>query len=236
MDVSSANRLKEAAAESAVKQLENGMIVGLGSGSTATLAVAAIGNRLKEGLSIIGIPTSEKTAAQARQLNIPLTTLAEHPRIDVTIDGADEVESGTLNLIKGGGGNQLREKIVAIASRRMLVIVDETKVVARLGTHSPVPVEVVRFGWQTTAKRLEATGAAPTLRLQPDGQAFLTDDGNYILDCAYGPLQSAHALQTALDGVVGVVEHGLFIDIASAAFIGTNEGVKVLNRDIQIER
>jgi ribose 5-phosphate isomerase A len=135
------------------------MVVGLGSGTTATMAVAAIGRRVAQGLRIIGIPTSEKTADQARLLHIPLSTLEERFQIDVTIDGADEVESGSLNLIKGGGGNLLREKIVAIASSRMVVVADESKLVSPLGSRGPVPVEVVPFGWKTTAERLKKVGA-----------------------------------------------------------------------------
>jgi ribose 5-phosphate isomerase A len=231
MDTSTANRLKEAAADAAVEQLRDGMIVGLGSGSTATFAVAAIGRRVREGLRIIGIPTSEKTAEQARGLNIPLTTLGEHPEIDIAIDGADEVELGTLSLIKGGGGNQLREKIVAVASARFVVIVDESKVVQQLGTRFPIPVEVVKFGWQATAKRLKDLGANPKLRLHPDGQTFLTDDNNYILDCAYGPILDARALQNELDGIVGVVEHGLFIGLASQTVVAGAGGVKLLDPD-----
>jgi ribose 5-phosphate isomerase A len=231
MDNSTVNHLKEEAAERAVQQLESGMVVGLGSGTTATLAVDAIGKRVKEGLRITGVPTSEKTAAQARELNIPLIELDDTVAIDITIDGADEVETGTLNLIKGGGGNQLREKLVAVASARLLIVVDETKVVRHLGSRFPIPVEVVRFGWQTTAKRLRNLGANPRLRLDANGQAFVTDGGNYILDCAYGPIASPGVLQSQLDSVVGVVEHGLFIGIASQAIVGGTNAVTVLNRD-----
>ncbi len=223
------NRFKEEAAESAASELHDGMIVGLGSGTTATLAVAAIGKRVKEGLRIIGIPTSEKTADQARLLNIPLATLEEQPSIDVTIDGADEVEEGKLNLIKGGGGNLLREKIVAVASARMIVVADSRKVVQRLGAF-PLPIEIVPFGWKSTAQRLEALGAHPKLRLNAAGKTFLTDGGNYILDCAFGLIESPENLQTKLDNVVGVVEHGLFIGIASKALIGEADGVRVLER------
>lgn len=223
-------RLKQLAADAAAEQLESGMIVGLGSGSTATLAVAAIGRRVAEGLLIIGIPTSEQTADQARRLGIPLSTLGEHLQIDVTIDGADEVEPGTLNLIKGGGGNQLREKIVAVATTRLIIVADETKIVRQLGSRAKVPVEVAQFGWQSTARKLAELKANPTLRLRPAGDAFITDGGNYILDCAYGPIGSALALQRDLDAVVGVVEHGLFIDLASQIVIGTDQGVKLLDK------
>jgi ribose 5-phosphate isomerase A len=223
--------LKQAAASQAAAQLQDGMIVGLGSGSTANLAVAAIGQRVKQGLRIVGIPTSEQTADQARALGIPLSTLGEYPRIDVTIDGADEVELGTLNLIKGGGGNQLREKIVATASARLVIVVDDTKVVPQLGTHAKVPVEVAQFGWQATAGMLTKLKSTPTLRMRSDAQPFVTDGGNYILDCAFGPIESAKALQSELDAVVGVVEHGLFIGMTSQALVGYPEGVKRLDRE-----
>jgi ribose 5-phosphate isomerase A len=223
------DRLKQAAADAAAAQLENGSIVGLGSGSTASLAVSSIGRRVAQGLRITGIPTSEKTAGQARQLNIPLTTLGEYPLIDVTIDGADEVERGTLNLIKGGGGNLLREKIVASASKRLVIVVDQSKLVPQLGTHFKVPVEVAQFGWQSTAHRLEALKGNPVLRRGQDEQPYITDGGNYILDCAFGPIASASELAGELDSVVGVVEHGLFIGLTSHVFIGTPDGVNQLN-------
>ncbi len=228
--VSETDRLKEQAAVYAAGQLKDGMIVGLGSGSTAKLAVDAIGRRVAEGLRIIGIPTSEHTADQARGLSIPLATLGEHPQIDMTIDGADEVEIGTLSLIKGGGGNELREKIVASSSLRMVVVVDESKVVRQLGTHAKVPVEVAQFGWQATAKKLEKLKGNPVLRMGSDGKPFVTDGGNYILDCGFGPIASATDLGRELDSVVGVVEHGLFVGMASQAVVGRPEGVKLMER------
>jgi ribose 5-phosphate isomerase A len=231
MENSTVNHLKEEAAERAVQQLENGMVVGLGSGTTATLAVDAIGKLVKQGLRITGVPTSEKTAAQARELNIPLIELGDTVAIDITIDGADEVETGTLNLIKGGGGNQLREKLVAMASARLLIVVDETKVVSQLGSRFAIPVEVVQFGWQTTAKRLRNLGANPRLRTEAGGQAFVTDGGNYILDCAYGPIAAPGVLQNELDSVVGVVEHGLFIGMAWQAIVGGTKAVTVMHPD-----
>lgn len=221
-------QLKEAAAEAAALRLEDGMIVGLGSGTTATLAVAAIGKRVKEGLRIIGIPTSEQTAEQARSLGIALATFADYSRIDVAIDGADEVELGSLNLIKGGGGNQLREKIVAKASARFIIIVDEGKLVEKLGSKAKVPVEVVQFGWQATERTLAELHLNPGRRVTKDQKPFITDGGNYILDCAIGPIPSAAALQTQLDSTVGVVEHGLFLGMTSEVIIGGEEGVKTL--------
>jgi ribose 5-phosphate isomerase A len=222
------NQFKQAAAASAAEHVLDGMIVGLGSGTTAALAIDALGKRVQAGLRIIGIPTSEQTAAQARTLGIPLSTLAEHSRIDVTVDGADEVERGTLNLIKGRGGALLREKIVASASARLVIVVDETKLVDVLGIRDAVPVEVVPFGWQATARKLRGLGANPSLRLQPGGQPFMSDGGHYILDCAFDPLPSPHALAGDLDRVVGLVEHGLFLGMTSQVIVGGAEGVKVL--------
>jgi ribose 5-phosphate isomerase A len=227
---SETDELKQAAANSAALELQDGMVVGLGSGTTARLAVGAIGLRVKEGLRIVGIPTSEQTAEQARSLGIPLSTLGEYPQIDVTIDGADEVELGTLSLIKGGGGNHLREKIVATASSRLVIAVDQSKIVSHLGDRAPVPVEVAQFGWQATARTLTKLRAVPILRLRSDGEPFVTDGGNYILDCAFGRIESAHDLRRELDSVVGVVEHGLFIGLTSLVLIGTPEGVKRLDK------
>lgn len=221
-------KLKQEAAEAAAELIEDGMIVGLGSGTTAKLVVDAIGKRVKKGLHLVGVSTSEKTAAQAKELGIPLATLAEYPRLDLALDGADEVELGTLNLIKGGGGNLLREKLVAIASPRFVIIVDERKVVDKLGITFSLPVEVVPFGWQSTEGRLKELGANPKLRLQPGGDVFITDGGHYILDCAFGPIDSASNLATELDGVVGVVEHGLFIGMTSMVIVGQPNQVKML--------
>lgn len=224
------NQLKLAAAESAAAQVSDGMIVGLGSGSTAALAVNAIGRRVAEGLRITGIPTSERTAAQARSLGIPLTTLTEPFQIDLTIDGADEVEEGNLNLIKGLGGALLREKIVASASKRLAIVIDERKLVNRLGARGPVPVEVVPFGWQVTARRLVDMGAKPVLRRNANGEPFTSDGGHYILDCSFGPAGSAESLAKELDHLVGLVEHGLFIGLTSEVHVAGAGGVRVLKR------
>jgi ribose 5-phosphate isomerase A len=234
MDASEQNRWKKAAAEAAGKLVETGMIVGLGTGSTASFVVSELGRRVsQEGLRIIGIPTSERTAEQARSLKIPLATLAEHTEIDLTIDGADEVERGTLYLIKGHGGALLREKIVAAASKRMAVVADETKLVERLGTHFSVPVEVVPFGWQATERKLSQLGANPTLRLGADKRPYVTDGGHYIVDCAYGPMQAPKEVAHHLDHVVGAVEHGLFLGFASQVFVGGHGGVKVLTPKVE---
>jgi ribose 5-phosphate isomerase A len=229
--VDTVQKLKEEAAAAAAALIEDGMVVGLGSGTTALLLVAAIGRRVREGLRLTGISTSEQTSDAARHLNISMSTLAENPKIDLALDGADEVELGTLNLSKGGGGNLLREKIVAIASARFVIVVDERKLVHQLGSRSPIAVDVVPFGWQTTAQRLKSLKANPTLRLQPNGETFVTDGGQYILDCAYGPIASPSELAARLDSVVGVVEHGLFIGMASTVIVGGAQGVTVLKRE-----
>jgi len=227
MTPSTIDGLKREAAEAAVKKLADGMVVGLGSGTTSEIAIDEIGKRVKQGLRIIGVPTSERVAGLAQYLGITLSTLAKHPRLDVTIDGADEVEIGTLHLIKGGGGNLLREKIVAASSERFVIIADERKLVMRLGTHWKVPVEVAPFGWQATAERLRQTGAEPVLRPGENGDAYVTDGGHYILDCQYGPIEDPVGLKTRLDGTVGVMEHGLFLGMANEAIIAGADGVRI---------
>jgi ribose 5-phosphate isomerase A len=216
---------KLAAAEAAAELVEEGMVVGLGSGSTATLAVAAIGKRTAQGLRIVGIPTSEKTAGQARDLGIPLTTLEERGSIDLTIDGADEIERDSLDLVKGLGGALLREKLVATVSKRLVIVADEDKLVDRIGQDSrPIPVEVAPFGWQTTARRLSEMGAQWTQRLTPAGEPFITDGGHLILDCRFQSPGSARSLQERLDSMVGVMEHGLFLGMTSEAIVGRLSG------------
>lgn len=219
---------KEAAAATAAGMVQDGMIVGLGTGSTAKFLVASLGQRVKDGLKIIGVPTSEATAAQARSLNIPLGDLGDHPQLDMTIDGADEVELGTLNLLKGLGGALLREKIVASAAKQFVIIVDESKTVDRLGSRAPVPVEVIPFGWQAVEKRLKDLGAVPTLRKNPKGETYITDGGHYILDCAFGPIGHVDELASKMDGTVGIVEHGLFLGMASRVLIAKASGIETL--------
>jgi ribose 5-phosphate isomerase A len=221
--------LKRAAAEAAVQLVEQDMIVGLGTGTTAAFAIEALARRYREGLRFVGIPTSQRTAAQATAAGIPLTSFAEHLQIDLTIDGADEVERGTLNLIKGLGGALLHEKIVAAASRRLAIIVDETKLVDRLGTHSPVPVEVVGFGLEATKAALEVLGASARLRLSPSGQAFVTDSGNRIIDCDFGSIADPARLEQRIRQVIGVVESGLFISRADPVFVADAAGVHRLD-------
>ncbi len=220
--------LKRRAAEAAVAEVEDGMVLGLGTGTTAAIVVELLGARVRDGLQMVGIPTSERTADLARRLGIPLATLAEHPRIDLTIDGADEVHTGTLDLVKGLGGALLREKIVAAASRRMTVVVDEGKLVDRLGRVS-LPVEIVLFGREATAGHLRAAGADPVLRRVADGSPFRTDGGNVILDCALA-IPDPAVLHSRLKALTGVVETGLFVGMATRVIVGTPSGPRILER------
>jgi ribose 5-phosphate isomerase A len=206
------------------------MVVGLGTGTTAKLVIDALGERVRQGLRIVGIPTSDQSAQQARDLGIPLTDLGEHPAIDLTLDGADEVEQGTLHLIKGRGGALLHEKIVASASNRLLIVVDESKLVTGLGIRSALPIEVIPFGWQTVSLRLQHMGANPRLRLADDNSPFITDSGHHILDCVFGRIPSPLDLAGHLDHFVGLVEHGLFLGMASEVIVGGAEGITVLQR------
>jgi ribose 5-phosphate isomerase A len=214
------NPWKRMGAESAAAQVASGMTVGLGTGSTAAFVLEALGIRIRDGLRITGVPTSEATAARARELGIPL---ALDVVTDIAIDGADEVDPRTLNLIKGRGGALLREKIVAQATRRFLVVVDETKLVFQLGA-GLLPVEVAPFGWQATARRLENLGA------QLQRRDFVTDNGNYILDCAFGLMDNPESLASQLDHIAGVVEHGLFIGLTAEVHVGKPSGAQILRQ------
>jgi ribose 5-phosphate isomerase A len=219
---------KQLAARAAVQLVESGNIVGLGSGSTATHAIRFLAERVREGLKIVGIPTSQKTKQLAEQLGIPLADLEEHPQIDIDIDGADEIDP-QLNLIKGGGGALLREKIVASASRRFIVIAESTKQVARLGKF-PLPVEVIPFAESVIQIRIEALGAQVSLRRYAYGNPYTTDEGHHILDCNFGEIADPRKLAQKLRSMPGVVEHGLFIDMAEMAFVGNDGRVVQLRR------
>jgi ribose 5-phosphate isomerase A len=216
---------KRAAAEAAAALVEDGMAVGLGTGSTAYFAIEALIRRIRQGLRIVGIPTSERSATQAREGGIPLTSFAERRRLDITIDGADEIAVGSLNLIKGLGGALLREKIVAAASDRLVIVADARKLVERLGGTARLPVEVVPFGWQTTAERLARLGGKAVLRGGDKASAFRTDGGNLILDCDFGLIDDPAALDQAISQTVGVVETGLFIGMARMAMVADHTGV-----------
>jgi ribose 5-phosphate isomerase A len=227
--MSDRDAFKRAAAEAAVDLVQDGMIVGLGTGSTAAFAIEALARRHRQGLRFAGIPTSERTAAQAAAAGVPLTSFTENQQIDLTIDGADEVERGTLNLIKGLGGALLREKIVAASSHRLAIVADGTKLVDRLGTRSPVPVEVVAFGLEATAAALQVLGASTTLRVTPSGEPFVTDSGNRIVDCRFDPIADPARLERRIRRVVGVVECGLFISRADPVFVADATGVHRLD-------
>lgn len=232
-----ADAYKRQAAGHAVALVEDGMALGLGTGSTAAHFVELLGHRVNEGLRVVGVPTSDATRVQAERLGIPLIDLDRHPSLDLTVDGADEIDP-QLRLIKGGGGALLYEKIVAMASARMVVIADYSKRVTTLGAF-PLPVEIVRFGASATRNLVEALAAeagctgeiAP--RMTPDGRPFVTDAGHFILDCAFGRIDRPEALDAALRLVPGVVESGLFLDIADAAIVAGPEGVAVLERDAE---
>ncbi len=223
--MSNSETAKRAAAEAAAALVQSGMVVGLGSGSTLAHVVTALGRRVREeGLRIIGIPTSTETEALALASGITLADLAATD-IDLAIDGADEVETGTLRLIKGLGAALLREKIVVQSSRRFVVVADASKIVTTLGSRAPLPVEVVRFGHGATARRLAGLGGKPVLRLDAAGEPRITDGGNVIYDCGgFAPIRDPFTLQRQLKAMAGVVESGLFLDCAEQAIIGAPDG------------
>jgi ribose 5-phosphate isomerase A len=227
------DRLKRAAAVRALDEIEDGMVLGLGTGSTAAFVVEGLAARVKAGLRVVGVPTSERTAAQARALGIPLATFGEHQKLDLTIDGADEVATGSLDLIKGLGGALLREKIVAAASARLVIVVDDEKIVDRLGRHTPVPVEVVQFGWQATAAALAKLGCVP-VRRGSDDAPYVTDGGNFILDCRFGPIADPARLERQLAMTVGAVESGLFVGRSSAVIVAGAGGVDILTPPAEV--
>ena len=224
-------RWKREAAEAAVELVRPGMILGLGHGSTARYALLKIAELLRTGKlwDIQGVPCSKKVEEEARALGIPLTTLEDHTELDLTIDGADEIDP-KLNVIKGGGGAMLREKIVAQATKYQVIVADETKLSPRLGTKATVPVEVLPFGWRTQVQFLEGLGAQVKLRLNPDGSPFLTDQGNYVLDCNFGPIADAEALARELGRRAGILGHGLFLGLVDEVFVAGPSGLRRLRR------
>ena len=213
---------KQLAAAKAVEYIKSGMIVGLGTGSTAYWAIEMIGEKVKKGeLKIKAIATSKRSEEQARSLGIPILSFAEIDQIDITIDGADEVDE-QLNLIKGGGGALLREKIVASNSMELIIIVDEKKMVKHLGKFG-LPVEVVIFGWEKTFAKLKSLGCIPTRRME-NNQPYITDNNNYIVDCAFDEIENPSSLHESINSIVGVVENGLFIKMASKVIVGFENG------------
>jgi ribose 5-phosphate isomerase A len=223
---------KKQAALRAVEFITSGMVIGLGFGSTAAFAVQAVGELIQAGKlrDIVAVLCSAEMEPEARRLGIPLTTMEDHPTIQLTIDGADEVDP-QLNLIKGGGGALLREKIVAQASQREIIVVDETKLSSRLGIHHRVPVEVAPFGWKSQQLFLEAMGVRVVVRKAADGAFFLTDQKNLILDCDVGPIADPVELANVLSRRAGIVEHGLFMGLASDLIVAGKDGVRHITHE-----
>jgi ribose 5-phosphate isomerase A len=219
---------KEAAARASLRFVKDGQVVGLGTGSTAAYFIQLLGEQVKKGLRVRGIPSSVRSGEQAASLGIPLTTLDECQQIDVTVDGADEVDP-QMRLIKGGGGALLREKIVASATKQYVIITDATKRVPVLGKF-PLPVEVIKFAQALITKRIEALGAKVILRKNADGTPYLTDENNYILDCHFGQIRGADGLANKLSDMPGVVEHGLFIGMASVVLVANGSEVTEMRK------
>jgi ribose 5-phosphate isomerase A len=219
---------KAAAARRAAEMVRDGQLVGLGTGSTATIAIRELGRRVKEGLKIEGVATSTAIEALAASLSIPLVNFNEISKLDITIDGADEIDS-KFNMIKGGGGALIREKLVAIASEKEIIIVDSSKRVARLGDARVLPVEVLRFGWSLAERALTKLGCTCVLRRAGD-QVFLSDNGNYILDCNFGGIDDPAGLEKTIKLIPAVVESGLFINLASTLIVGSGQSVQVIDR------
>jgi ribose 5-phosphate isomerase A len=228
----SQDELKQKAAFRAVEFIESGMVVGLGTGSTARFAVERIAARLNAGelKNIVGIPSSVQTEKLARKLGIPLAGFDEHARINVTIDGADEVDP-ELDLIKGGGGALLREKVLAQASRRNIIIVDDGKLTPKLGTNWALPVEVVPFAWKVEESFLSSIGATVSVRTRTDGSNFRTDQNNLILDASFGPMADPQRLARMLDERAGIVEHGLFLGLTTDVVVAAEDDIRHLKRN-----
>lgn len=224
----SADELKRQASIAALDEIRDGMIVGLGTGSTASHFIRELGKRVQAGLRVIGIPTSEASRILAGEVGVPLTTLKDHPEIDVTVDGADEV-SPELDLIKGLGGALVREKIVAHASKRVIIVVDDSKMVRKLGMRAPIPVEVVPFALESVALQLTRWNGSTTLR-EKGGKTFVSDNGNYILDWQYGVIDQPNAVEMKLKAITGVVDSGIFSKVAAAVIIAEGTSIRKLQR------
>lgn len=220
---------KEAAAMEAVKYVEDGMVVGLGSGSTASIAIKLIGEKARaEGIEVIGIPTSAASDLLGRAVGIKIGDLDDHRLVDMTIDGADEVDAD-LNLVKGLGGALVREKMVAASTRVEMIVVDESKLVEHLGQNAPVPVEIVSFSYNSTMRRLAALGCEPVIRVA-NRKPFVTDNGNLIADCRFDTIDDPESMESRLNLVPGVVDNGLFIGLADKVIVGSENGVRIIER------
>ena len=218
--------LKEMAAREAVKHVEDGMVVGLGSGSTASIAIKLLGEKVKEGWKLTGIPTSRESEILGKSVGIVIGELKDHPDVDLTIDGADEVDP-ELNLIKGLGGALVREKIVASATNVEIIIVDESKLVGYLGEKAPLPIEIVKFASESTLRRLRKFGCEPTLR-EKNGLAFITDNGNLIADCKFQRIDNPANMESELNLVPGVVDNGLFVGLTDKVIVASKAGVRTI--------
>ena len=222
--------LKKLAAEKAIEQIEDGMIIGLGTGSTIEYSLKKLGELVKDGLNIKGIPTSIRTQRIAKDLQIPLATLDENPVIDLTIDGADEVDSN-LNLIKGGGGALAREKIVAYNSKKLVIIIDDSKIVKALGIDFALPVEVLKFGWTSTKRALEEFGCNVELRKVMGDEPYITDNSNYVLDCDFERIENPVQVEIDINNIPGVVENGLFVGLVDEVIVGGKQGILTLCKE-----
>lgn len=226
---------KQAAAQAAVEQeISDGMVIGLGTGSTADLMLEALAMRMRQGLRVTGVATSERTRATAQRLSIPLAELDDVLALHLSIDGADEVTLPALDLIKGRGGALLREKLVAVTSQRRIIIVDDSKIVGTLASQHPIPVEVDRFGWRHTSARLAALGATVQRRMASGDYTlnapFISDGGHFVLDCWFGPIAEAGALAARIKAITGVIDHGLFVGMTERVYIAGASGVQTHDR------
>jgi ribose 5-phosphate isomerase A len=217
------------AAREAVKYIEDGMVVGLGSGSTASVAIKLIGDKIKEeGIEIVGVPTSKTSDLLGRAVGIKIVDLDDHPTVDITIDGADEIDPH-LNLVKGLGGALVREKIVAAASVVELIVADESKLVDHICQKAPLPVEIVKYSFMTTMRRLGTLGCSPVLRMKADAP-FVTDNGNFIADCRFEKIDDPRSMEATINNLPGVVDNGLFVGMASKALVGAKDGVRIIEK------
>lgn len=220
--------LKEEAAKAAVAQVRTGMVVGLGSGSTASIAIKLLGEKVRDGMDIVGVPTSRDSEILGRSVGIRIGELKDHPEVDITIDGADEVDP-KLNLVKGLGGALVREKIVASATKLEVIVVDDSKLVDFICQKAPLPVEVVGFAHESTLAKLGRLGCRPTLRMRL-GEMFTTDNGNYIADCRFERIDDPMAMELAINNIPGVVDNGLFVDLAHKVIVASKDGVRTIER------